>query len=232
MRSPGLDALISDGVLMTHEAQLLVADTWGEAGWGVDLATGVFRFGDPTPAEFGVQLLGSTAPGPRSWLWSWANPSGYSAAVTAAAIAVRALGEQYGIPELTEGEVPFDPDDEERDPRPGYLLAWDLSIAARVATRTWAGYSGEIGGGSRAWMLLEGIELPAPTAVRTSRVIAEVFGTMVVPDHRRAVSSYAAFRGLAWDGATLTLPDGAFTLTFDDLGRLSNVSGTMGPTSA
>ena len=232
MRSPGLAALVNDGVFMTLEAQLQLADQAGDHSWGVDLEAGTFRFEGDRPSEHPVDLLGSAAPGPRSWLWSWANPTGYSASVLAAATAARGLGEQYAIPELTSPEVPFDDPDPFPDGEPGFALAYDLSIAARVASRTWFGYSGRVQGGTRVWMLLHGIDFGAPSFMRVSRVLAEGLSTTTVTDHRRAVSSYASFRGLPWDGSVLTLPDGAMTIEFDDQGRLARVSGTVGPQSS
>ncbi|TPW72364.1 DUF6882 domain-containing protein [Schumannella sp. 10F1B-5-1] len=229
-RSPGLSALVADGVFLAHEAQLHLTDLFGEhERWDVDLENRQFRFTGPTPATLPLQLLGSAAPGPRSWLWGWANPSGYGPEVLAGANAARALGERYRIPELVGGEVPFDDPAPEQEPEPGYELGWDLSIAARVASGIWFGYSGRVQGGTRVWMLLEGLELPAPSTPRVARIIGEALMTTTVTDHRRAVSSYAALRGIAWDGATLTLPDGRLSVTFDEQGRLAGLNGTAGP---
>ncbi|TDB97343.1 hypothetical protein E1267_39945 [Nonomuraea longispora] len=52
--------------------------------------------------------LGSAAPGPRSWLWAWANPSGFPPEVAAASATLRDFGQRHGIPELASAEVPFD----------------------------------------------------------------------------------------------------------------------------
>jgi hypothetical protein len=228
MRSPGLAALVDDGVFLTLEAQLQLADEVGDHSWGVDLAAGEFRFEGERPATHPVQLLGSAAPGPRSWLWGWANPSGYPEAVLRAGVAARDLGAQYGIPELASPEVSFDVEERD-DVEPGYALAYDLSIAARVASRTWFGYSGQVQGGTRVWMLLEGRELAAPDVLRVSRVIAEGLTSTTVTDHRRAVGSYAALRGLPWDGALLQLPNGEVTVEFDELGRIANLAATARP---
>src|SRR5690349_908565 len=53
-------------------------------------------------------VLGSAAPGPRSWLWSWANEAAdYSDEVVELAASVRDYGVAHGIGLLAEGEVPF-----------------------------------------------------------------------------------------------------------------------------
>lgn len=221
MRTPGLAALVDDGVFMAVEAQMQLADTVGEHTWSVDLSTGLFRLEGEQPAEHGVQILGSTAPGPRSWLWAWANESGYDQKVQRAALATRQLGTQYRIRELENGEVPFD-DAAQADG--GFAIGWDLSIAARVASRQWFGYSGEVGGGTRAWMLLDGPQLAAPDVIRVSRVLGEGLMSTTVTDHRRAVSSYAVFRGLPWDGTTLSLPNGELSVAFDAQGRIGELN--------
>jgi hypothetical protein len=226
MRTPGLAALVDDGVFMAVEAQMQLADTVGEHTWNVDLSTGLFRFEGDHTADYPVQFLGSSAPGPRSWLWGWANESGYDERVLRAAVATRDLGAQYRIRELENGEVPFD---DETQGDPGYALGWDLSIAARVASKLWFGYSAEVGGGTRAWMLLDGLRLGQPDVIRISRVLGEGLFSTTVTDHRRAVSSYAVFRGIPWDGRTLTLPNGELTIAFDDQGRIGEMSTTARP---
>lgn len=232
MRSPGLTALVDDAALLSHEAQLHLTDLHGsDARWGVDLGEGTFTYHGEASATYPVQLLGSAAPGPRSWLWGWANPSGYSPAVLRAATAARTLGETYGIPELTSGEVPFDAPDSDvaqREVAPGYAVSADLARAAAVASGIWFTYSGAVSGGTRVWMLLEGLTLPPATFARVGRLLPEVLQAGVVTDHRRALASYATLRDLGWDGQHLVLPDGSFTITFDEQGRISGIDGTSG----
>ena len=225
-RSRGLDTLITDGVFLAHEAQLQLADRFPEHDWAVDLGAGEFRFTGPETVTLPVQLLGSAAPGPRSWLWGWANPGQFPAQVVGAANATRAFGERYDVPELVSGEVPFWPGDEDDDRGAGYELSWALSIAARLATGSWFGYSGAVGGGTRVWMLLDGILFDQPSAPRVLRVLTEGLQSIEVSDHRRAVGSYASLRGVPWDGTTMTLPDGALTLRFDEAGRIAQLLGS------
>jgi len=228
-RSRGMDALVTDGVLLAHEAQLQLADRHGDHDrWDVDLAAGEFRFTGEQPATYPVQFLGSAAPGPRSWLWAWANPTQFGAGVLGAAEATLAFGRDHDVPELTTAEVSFDDHPTDAEPEPGYDLGWCLSIAARLASGSWFGYSGEVGGGTRAWMLLGGMRFSAPDVVRTTRVLGEGFAATTVSDHRRAVTSWATLRQVPFDGRQLVLPDGVVTVTFDELDRLTAVEGTAG----
>ncbi|MCJ1714033.1 DUF6882 domain-containing protein [Curtobacterium sp. VKM Ac-2922] len=229
-RSRGFDALVTDGVFLAYEAQLQFADRHDDHDhWDIDLAAGTLRFTGPQPGEFRIQLLGSAAPGPRSWLWGWANPSQFPPSVLAAATATRAFGEQYDVPELTQPEVPFGEQRQADPAEAGYEFAWSLSIAARLATGSWFAFGAPVGGGTRAWVLLEGMLFDAPSVPRIVRVFGEAIGTIDVTDHRRAVGSWASLRGVPWDGRTLTLPDGTVSVEFDELGRIRNLQGSAGP---
>lgn len=229
MTSPGLDALVSDGALLALETQAHLTDVFEHhPSWGVDLASGTFTFSGEgaTSQTFGVQLLGSAAAGPRSWLWGWANPAGFPEPVLRAAVAARELGEKYQIPELTSGELPFPEDDAE-----GHDLAIRLWIATRVASGEWFGYRGEANPGQWVYMLLtgDGLSLPEPTVARTLRVATEALQLGLLSDPWRAFSSYATLRALDWDGTQLTLSDGVVTIGFDEQGRVRSMNGSAGP---
>ncbi|MBN8880849.1 MAG: hypothetical protein J0H73_00850, partial [Salana multivorans] len=92
MTSAGFDALVSDGALLALEVQAHMADRFeDQPRWDVDLARGTFTFSGPSTGEqvFGVQLLGSTAPTPRTWMGGWASPAGFPEPVLRASRAVR-----------------------------------------------------------------------------------------------------------------------------------------------
>lgn len=226
VRSPGLGALVDDAVFIALEAQVqLLEEIEEDHSWTVDMASGLFRIEQENTLEYGVQLIGTSAPSPRSWLWGWANPSGYDASVLRCAEATKTMGERYSIPELTEAEVPFDEDDDnETQPEPGYAMAYDFTLAARVASKTWFGYSGRIEGGTRVWMLLDGPAFAPPTLARTMRVLAQGLATTQVGDHNRAITSYAVWRDLPWDGSVLKLPDGSLRIEMDGQGRIKRYS--------
>ncbi len=231
MTSRGLDALVSDGALLALEAQAYLADAFEhQPSWGVDLAEGTFTFGGESAQSqtFGVQLLGSAAAGPRSWLWGWANPAGFPQPVLRASLAAQELGERYWIPELTTGELPFAEDDAD-----GHGIAMKLWVASRVVSGEWFGYRGQANPGQWVYMLLtgEGLDLPEPSVPRTLRVATEALQLGLLADARRAFSSYATLRALAWDGSRLALPDGVVEVTFDDEGRVQSMNGSAGRTA-
>lgn len=189
--------LQDDAALLSFEHQLHLAETIGEHAWETDLAEPRFSFtGDHPLTCTRVHLLGSAAPGPKSWLWSWANPFGYRDDLLELATFVREFGERHDIPELSTAEVPFDalpgaPTD------PAHVTALMMEAAKAVAQR-WTGYQGPVGGGTRAGFLIEHPEfaLPAPEGPRITRVLQQSLVDLRLYDHRRAFHAYAKNRGL------------------------------------
>jgi len=222
-RSPVFDQMVTDAAFTAHEARLHETDLFGMQRWDVDFDAGTFTFGGSGGTTFGVQLLGSTAPGPRSWLWAWANPQDFESTVLRAANSTRDMGAHYGVPELTTGEIGFDAGDVE-----GLGLGYELSLPARLASGLWFGYAGPFGGGSRLWVLLEGLTLPVPTIARTTRVFMEAISMMTISDHRRAIASYATQRQAPWDGEHLSVSDGVIQIVFDEQGRIGSVQASSG----
>jgi len=224
-RSEVFTDIICDGALMTLEAQTqFTKDHAGYGRYQFSMADGVIQFGTKEEWKYRFQCLGSTGPGPRTWLWQWANREGFNTNILEAADAVRAFGERYQVPELTTAEWPFDDDD-----KLGLNVGYPMSIAGALVARNWFVFPGEFGGGSRAWLLIEGVQLSPPSTIRTMQVITEGLATGVIRDHQRAVSSYAALRGLGWDGNVLTLPDGTITIQFDEHHRLTNLTASRSP---
>jgi hypothetical protein len=100
--------VLDDAALLSLEHQIHLAELLGEHGWSVDLPKERFTFTGDHPVDCtAVHLLGTAAPGPRSWLWSWANPAGYGAGVVGLAESVRQFGQAHGLAELATPEVPF-----------------------------------------------------------------------------------------------------------------------------
>lgn len=229
MTSPlNLDAVVDDAAFLSYEHQLHLADVaerLGEHNWHVNLDTRTLELSGQQTLRTTVHLLGSTAENAGSWLWGWANPAGFSAEVTALGKRAADFGRQHHLPELAEGEHPLTPE-----------IAARLTDAVKVVTGHWTAYSGQIGPGSRAYFLIDAPELalPAATMPRCVRTFGESISTGMVHDQRRAVASYARLRGLpatpSPDGSQtqLQLPDGHLTVTFDDAGRITNMSGQAG----
>jgi hypothetical protein len=189
--------LQDDAAMVSFEHQLHLLEIIGEHAWETDLAQPRFSFTGEHPLTCtNVHLLGSAAPGPKSWLWSWANPFGYRKEVIELAEAVRDFGQRHNIPELSTAEVPFDalPG---APTEPAQVTALMME-AAKAVTRRWTGYQGPVGGGTRAGFVIEHpkFALPAPDGPRVTRVLQQSLVDLRLHDHRRAFHSYAVNRGL------------------------------------
>jgi hypothetical protein len=232
---PTLTELMDDAALLSFEHQLHLADVLGKHSWRVDMTAQEFTFTGSTPRTCTrFHLLGSAAPGPRSWLWGWANPTGYAQPLIGLGEFVRDFGAQHGIRELTEPEVAFD--DLPDSPTDPYDVAGAFVDAAKAVSNTWSSYTGEIAGGTRAAFLVEHPDfvLPAPEPARVMSVLRDSLTDVVLTDHRRAFGSYATRRGLgpvfAPDGSRLSMtgPGLAATVHFGADGLVADITSTMG----
>lgn len=231
--SPTFVNLLDDAALLSFEHQLHLSEMLGEHSWEADLAEPRFGFtGDHPLRCTAVHLLGSAAPGPRSWLWGWANTAGYKQEILALGEQVRSFGEQHGIRELAAAEVPFHvlPGSPE-DPA---LVAGMMTEATKAITGRFTSYNGLVGGGTRAAFAVEHPEfqLPAPAGPRVMRVLQQSLTDLQLSDHRRAFHSYGMRRGLTTEfiGPQLHLsaPGMSAKVDFDDLGRVSNIAASIG----
>lgn len=224
-----LDAVVDDAVLLSYEHQLQlmdVAEQLGRHDWNVDLNAGTLTLTGQYTLQATAHLLGTTSEEAGSWLWGWANESGFPPHVMAVAGQVAAFGQQQGIAELAQPEVALTPD-----------IATRLTDAAKVITGHWTSYSGAAGPGTQAYFLIDAppLALPAPSSPRFLRLVSEALSAGLVRDHRRALASYTRLRGLqtaATDGGAtvhVRLPDGDAAVTFDHAGRITNLSGRAGP---
>jgi hypothetical protein len=223
---PALQDLVDDAAFLSHEHQLHLTDLHGDDAWAADLTTGVFTFTAPDggTATCRLQFLGTAAPGPGTWMWAWQNVNGFPDAVLTAAESTR----RTGLREAAEPELPLADD-----------LAHRLALAAKAVTGSFAHYSAPVGGGTRAWFLLDDADLalPAPSVPRVVRTLSEGLLSVTVVDHRRAVASYASARGLpaVEDGTgavVLDVPDGTVTVRFDERGRIAGISASSRRTAA
>jgi hypothetical protein len=72
--------------------------------WNADLETGALEIGGQV---YESQILGSFAPGPRTFLWAWANPGAEGWATSLQAVnEVREFGEKPGYAVFREPNVP------------------------------------------------------------------------------------------------------------------------------
>lgn len=231
--SPTFTQILDDAALFSLEHQLHLEEVLGEHTWAVDLQAQTFDFtGEQPRRATRFHLLGSAAPGPGSWLWGWANPAGYPPPVLGLGEFVRDFGVRHGVRELAEAEIPFAA--LPGDPAEPNLVAGMMSEAAKAVAGNWTGYTGEVGGGTRAAFLVEhpDFRLPPPTPTRVVRVLQQGLAELRLTDHRRAVHSYALRRGLAPAGYPDRVEFGGPGLTatvhFDRYGRVDSIDAALG----
>lgn len=231
---PTFQELQDDAALLSFEHQLHLSETIGDHSWETNLSEARFSFVGENPVTCTrMHLLGSAAPGPKSWLWSWANPTSYPAEILDLARSVKSFGEQYNIPELTNPEIPFDalPGS---PTEPAHVAAL-MTEATKAVTKRWTNYQGPVGGGTRAAFLIEhpSFQLPAPSGPRVTRVLQQSLTDLNLTDHRRAFHAYSAQRGLRaqHNGPHMYISGPSFTVSvqFNEQNLVTAMSANMGP---
>jgi hypothetical protein len=226
--------VLDDAAILSLEHQLHLTEVLGDHNWNVDLQQQRFEFtGSRTITCTRFHLLGSAAADPRSWLWGWANPSGFPEPLTALSATLRDFGRQRGLAELASAEVAFDvlPG----SPADPAIASGILIDAAKAVTGHWTSYSGDAGGGTQVAFLVEhpDFQLPPPDPARVMRVIQQALMELRLSDHRRALHSYAVRRqlGAAFtpDYARLTIsgPGLEAVIDFDQYNRVANINASM-----
>lgn len=209
-----LDLLTEHGMAALHR-QLHAADLLGKHTWSMDLDEGTVALGDHT---FPVQVLGTAAEADETWLWGWANTaSGIPEPALGSARQMQRLGEQHGIPELTEALVPLT----KMDPNALALVATGVSGAAFF-------YRAAYEGGA-AYLLIPtpGLGAAPKDPVAASTVITSFVADHTV-NHRDAARHYVKWLGFLTDDTPTALyarsPKGTLVLEFDALNRITKVS--------
>lgn len=215
--------LFDSYALGSAEQQEHAQDVVGGRPFSADLTRGVVGF-EPG-LEVRAELLGTEAADPGSWMWSWANPSGFGDQVTGAARHARAYGEQHGVDELTTAELPRD----------GSSIGYRLAVVACGLAGGYAYYPAEAAPGTTAYLLLDhpSLALPAVQLPRVVTVLTAVSASGQVTDWRRALHVYASQRGLEprpdERGIELVHPggQGSVQVALDQQGRVAEITGTM-----
>ena len=225
---------------LRQDALVTATDALGEHRWDADLNAGTLTFtaNDDATRQFIARphLIATLAPGPRSLLWAWAHPQGDAQGVAAQ---LRDYGQQYGITELTQAELPFT-EDAGDDAESWIAQATHVigSVAVEITGRS-PYYSAPVGGGTRAVFLLDAPLAPLTVA---DAVIAapRILSTLSLPDARSSVWDAARLAGwnLEWtdedfSGAVVSDASGSATFRFDEQARITGIEGSMsGATSA
>ncbi|HEX6708568.1 MAG TPA: hypothetical protein VF169_27780 [Albitalea sp.] len=217
------DAHLTRHIGSSFARQLAFADFLGDGHWGADLDEGVFTY---TPDKrLPLQVLGSESEVSGTWLWAWGNEqAGLSPSVLQAAHAVREFGEANDIAPLTTRSFAL-------DDISGHAIA--MLCAGLAGGKCY--YRGPYDGGA-AFFLVDGVPAQVLASVAPARavtVIQQVISQFDV-DHRAMVRSFMQQQGYAIeeDGSTLraaAASGGALRLSFDTLGRLASIEGTLTP---
>ncbi|GAB3842523.1 DUF6882 domain-containing protein [Hymenobacter jeollabukensis] len=205
--------------VLAYDKQNDLFEVIGENSWSFDMAAGAISFG---PAlVFPVQILGTFSHASQSWLWAWANTqSGIPERLLAQARQLKTYGEQQEIDLLKHDAVDAEEDDL-------HLIG---SIAAGMFDAS-GYYLADYGQG----VMLVTVQSEQIDRLRTNDLprLLHAFPqaiSLYELRHRPAFISYATLKGYtvteAADSVTASSAAGTLTATFDDLGRLSNLTGS------
>lgn len=215
---PGFDQLFAQHAATAFARQLALADLIGDRDWQLDITAGKATFGDDL--QFPIQLLGTESELDGTWLWAWANEaSGLPPQVLQLAAAMRAFGSEHEVAELTEPTFPLDRMD-------GTRLAL---LASGLTGRGY--YRGPYDGGA-VFFHLENVPETPVRPERALTVLAQIIQAFPV-DHHTLVVAFLTQQGwrVGDEPALVTgrHPDGSdLRITFDELGRIADMSGTVG----
>jgi hypothetical protein len=217
-----LAVLADAGAFVSHEHHAHLAEAVGVASWRIDPAGSAFVFTDAGGDERTVRahFIGTSSPEDGTWLWAWENINGFPAPFVRRSEQIRALGERYGVAELTTATLPLD------DALPARLLS-----AVGAVTGITAHFAASTGNGdTRAWLLLDdpSLALPPATAARAVAVVTSALAGGIAVDHRKALAAWSEQRGVRLtriddEVVELTLSDGSLQVRFDGSSRIAGL---------
>lgn len=217
----------ADHAASSFARQTALGDVIGERPWGIDVQKGLLRFGDDL--EYPVQLLGTHAFEPRTWLWVWANTqSNLPPQLTEAALRIRQLGEAQTVEVFAQPSLQLNDITD-------HMIA--MTCSGLEGGRCY--YRAPYDGGA-LFVLLDDVpaEVLAPVSLPlVSTVLMEVISQFDV-DHRRMVTSFLRQQGVhaTSNGAggirAERAGEGQIEISFDELGRISNIAATLGPAAS
>ena len=219
--SSTLQDLVNRAVFYSTEVQTHFGALIADAEWEVDFSSDphlTFTTADGAVLRTRPHLLGSESDREKTWLWGWENVNDFPDAIVGLSHEVRKFGAAEEVSELTTPELSLDEE-----------LALRLTLAAKEATNKWAHYPAAAGAGTTVWLLVDAAEIaiPAPQVKVSVRALMQGLTQTTVTDHRAAIESYVAKRGiptaeLPEGGLRMLFADGSADLSFDDQRRISN----------
>jgi hypothetical protein len=219
---PALREALSTYAGMAWDRQLDFADKVGERPWSADTAQGLIAFGDDL--RFRMQVLGSYSFQSGTWLWIWAHTQAEVApAFTEVARQLQGFGAAKNLALFT-------------DPRTA-LRQEDLHVIGLIAAgadNSAGYYLGNYGDGILLALIDpdHGLPTTAPKPERVPTVVSQLISDFEL-DHRVLLQHYLAAKGFSVQetGSRITGQHGANRIVadLDSLGRISAVSGSLGP---
>ena len=217
-----LEPIFDTYALGSAEQQEHAQEVVGGRPFEADLTRGTVTFGSELTVR--AELVGTEAADPGSWMWSWANPSGFPDAVTGAARHARGYGEQHGVTELTTSELPLD----------GAPVGYRMTVVTCGLAGGYAFYPAVAAPGTTAYLLLDSpaLALPPVQLTRVLTVLTSVAAAGQIQDWRRALHTYAGQRGLEArpDDSAVELAhpgQGSIRVELDQLGRVADITAEL-----
>lgn len=211
--------LLADHGLQAFDRQFRLASIADDSPWQLDQDAAVLRLGSDA---YAAQVIGSTASRSGTWLWGWANPSIHSRMKVKAEV-LRAIGEAGGPDVLVRPEVDAN--------AAGGGHAFALAAAGLLDADAY--YRCPHGGGE-VYVLIDVPDLraaPPDPEAHAVEVLVAAAGAIPSMLSQPAVIRYLGGLGVpvheAFGGVAVG-DEGGLTLAWDDLGRLSELSGTRG----
>ncbi len=200
------------------DKQLRLSDLIGECPWHFDAASCLLTFN--TQYRWQTQLLGTESEASGTWLWAWANTeSNIPAHLLAASLALKAYGEQHGIPELTTPQLPLHQID-------GHTLA----LLASGICEANAYYRCPYEGGALYVLIMDENfpKCPDLPLQRIATVFPQAIASLEIPDHKLALVGYLDHYSFVHepDGDRIVVKEKGevvLTATFDEQNRLTNL---------
>lgn len=199
--------------------QLYFSNFVGNLDWLFDAGSGLLSFGDQH--RWQTQLLGTESEASGTWLWAWANSgSNIPAHLLVTSLALKAYGEQHGIPELATPQLTLDQID-------GHTLAVLASGICEANAYCRCPYEG---GALYVLIMDESFpKCPDPPLQRVATVFPQAIGSLAIPDHEQALCGYLDYCDLKHEhtGNQIVVRgeggEALLTATFDEQKRLTNL---------
>ncbi|NOK59489.1 MAG: hypothetical protein GFH27_549285n13 [Chloroflexi bacterium AL-W] len=214
--------LLSQHIASSLLKQQALGDFLGNHNWGVDITAGTVDFGKG--CVYPIQIIGTESDINGTWLWGWANDaSGIPPQLLTCANTLRELGEEQQIDILSQAQLQLGEID-------GHLL----TIVASGVCNADAYYRGPYDGGAVFFLIKQSpLAEQAPTSpITLINMISSVISQFSV-QHRLMVQAFLQQQGYQLTESLTEVialsPSGhTITITFDDMGRISNMKTSTG----